>query len=132
MGIIILGMDVVFILVLVFLGATTYVAQNYLRQEATVANQKQSVSTTDSSVTIKITPPPPPNPPLPAPTTNNQINNFRYPSSSETTGSNNSLTLKSSDSPDTITDWYKSKIKSSGMNTTSFVVTKTNNNVLNK
>jgi len=56
------------------------------------------------------------------------VNSWVYP---------NSILVKdniyqSSDDPATITNWYKNKINTSGMNVTSFVVTSTNNNVLNK
>jgi len=43
-----------------------------------------------------------------------------------------SSVFESNDDPDLITNWYKEKIKSLGMNSKSFVQTKTNGNVLNK
>lgn len=60
------------------------------------------------------------------------LNDYIYPKAVEKEKGQNSIKLISSDSPDTITDWYKEKIKEKGMNVTSFVVTKTNDNVLNK
>ncbi len=39
---------------------------------------------------------------------------------------------QSNDPPQVITNWYKDKIKSQGMNATSFVQTNTNDNILNK
>lgn len=51
-----------------------------------------------------------------------------YPGSNDKGGSN----YESDDDPDKITDWYKEKIKSMGMNVKTFVATKTNGNVLNK
>src|SRR3989344_3351056 len=60
------------------------------------------------------------------------IDDFKYPGSSVTSSSGNSLTLKSSDGVDSITSWYKEGIKSLGYNTKSFVTTKTNNRVLTK
>lgn len=55
-----------------------------------------------------------------------------YPGASIISQSSNEFVLQSSDSPDTITPWYKEKIKSMGMSSKSFVTTKTNGNVLNK
>lgn len=57
---------------------------------------------------------------------------FIYPNSKQINISSNILSLESGDLPDSITNWYKDKIKSLGMNTTSFVQTSTNSNVLNK
>jgi len=57
---------------------------------------------------------------------------WNYPGSRVVSSSSNTLVLESTDDPDPITDWYKSRIKSHGMNVTSFVTTKTNDNVLNK
>lgn len=39
---------------------------------------------------------------------------------------------ESDDNPDTITAWYKEKLKSLGYNANSFVVTKANDKILNK
>lgn len=60
------------------------------------------------------------------------INNFIYPNSVVTNIGINSVVMQSNDSPQTITDWYKEKIKSFGMNVNSFVQTITNGNVLNR
>jgi len=57
---------------------------------------------------------------------------FIYPGARIIASSDSSATLESTENPDKITDWYKEKIKSWGGNVTSFVVTKTNDNVLNK
>ncbi|MBI2022736.1 hypothetical protein HYS97_02725 [Candidatus Daviesbacteria bacterium] len=59
---------------------------------------------------------------------NINIGNFVYPNST----SLGSGVYESNDSPNIITDWYKEKIKSLGMSTTSFVQTSANDNVLNK
>lgn len=56
---------------------------------------------------------------------------FAYPSATRVSGEGSSFTLKSGDSPATITDWYKNRIKQAGMKTTSFVQTSTNGNILN-
>lgn len=60
------------------------------------------------------------------------INNFIYPNSVRTSISMNNVVMKSNDHPQAITDWYKEKIKSLGMNINSFIQTNTNGNVLNK
>ncbi|MBI2031187.1 MAG: hypothetical protein HYT08_01095 [Candidatus Levybacteria bacterium] len=60
------------------------------------------------------------------------INNFVYPNSVKTSIGMNNVVMKSSDNPQVITDWYKERIKSLGMNVNSFVQTNTNGNVLNK
>jgi len=57
---------------------------------------------------------------------------WQYPNSSIITKSETALILESNGDVDAITDWYKEKIKAMGMNAKSFVVTKTNGNVLNK
>jgi len=64
--------------------------------------------------------------------TESSNNNWYYPGASVVSSSGNSATLSTGTDPDAVTDWYKNKIKERGMNTTSFVTTKTNNNVLNK
>ena len=70
---------------------------------------------------------------IPAPPKNDQtLSSFKYPNSSVTSSSQGFLKLQSNDSADNITDWYKEKIKGEGMSVTSFVTTKTNDNVLNK
>lgn len=71
----------------------------------------------------------------PSPTTSQTLgtkSSLFYPGASIISQSNNEFVLQSSDSPDTITPWYKEKIRSMGMTSKSFVVTKTNGNVLNK
>ncbi len=71
--------------------------------------------------------------PTPTPSQNNNpaSNNFIYPGATVTSNSNETIDMTSGDDPKTITDWYKNKIQSEGMNTTSFVVTNTNGNVNN-
>lgn len=92
------------------------------------------------------TPPPTPIPTLtptikkrqssPTPTTKDKdtttLDNFMYPQSKRISALATRLTLESTDDPQIITDWYKDKIKNLGMNTTAFVQTSTNGNILNK
>ena len=54
------------------------------------------------------------------------------PTETITNQTNSTLSLESTDSPEDITDWYKNTINTIGMNVTSFVVTSTNDVVLNK
>lgn len=69
----------------------------------------------------------------PAPTQSSPTNpgDFLYPGATIGSQSDSSMTLTSTDDPQTITDWYKNKIKELGMSTRSFVQTKTNDNVHN-
>ncbi|EKD91305.1 MAG: hypothetical protein ACD_30C00026G0002 [uncultured bacterium] len=72
--------------------------------------------------------------PTPSPTLapQNFIGDFVYPNSKKVSGGENSFVLESNDNPDSITDWYKEKIRNLGMNVKTFVTTKTNGKVLNK
>jgi len=70
--------------------------------------------------------------PVPSHTnTSTSLSAWQYPGSFTVSQTNNSLSLTSSDNPDTITDWYKSKIQLNGYSTRSFVTTKTNGQVKN-
>lgn len=60
------------------------------------------------------------------------FSDLKYPNSESTGSSIDTFFYESMDDPDTITNWYKEKIRSFGMNTKAFVQTKTNGNVLNK
>ncbi len=60
------------------------------------------------------------------------VDRFIYPGSSVKSKSTLSLTLNSESDPDAITNWFKDQLSALGFNTTSFVMTKTNINVLNK
>lgn len=79
------------------------------------------------------------NQPTPTPMSNNpQITSsdnhstWIYPNASIISQANNHLELTTNDSANQVTDWYKNKIKQLGWNTTSFVMTNTNDQVLNK
>src|SRR5579859_3211560 len=61
----------------------------------------------------------------------NTSSSFQYPNSTQTNQSNGQITFQSSDDPATITNWYKDKIKTLGLNVTTFVQTNTNNSILN-
>jgi len=72
---------------------------------------------------------------FPIPTQSPQSSNlseYKYPNSQIVSSSSNSLSLESSDNSDSITEWYKGKINSQGMNVKTFVTTKANDKVLNK
>lgn len=88
--------------------------------------------TTTPTITISVKTPV--NSPTPSIFTSpkNEISDFVYPNSKINSQNNDSLNLESSDSPQTITDWYKNKIQGLGMSAKSFIQTNTNGNVLNK
>lgn len=83
-----------------------------------VAGAWQSVSPAPMGVT--------PLPPTQLPKV--ELGEWVYPNSRETGAGK----WRSGDSPQVITDWYKSQITAAGLNTKSFVQTNTNGNVLNK
>ncbi len=58
--------------------------------------------------------------------------NYKYPNSQVVGSNGNELSLTSPDDSDTITNWYKERIRDEGLNVKSFMTTKTNGNVLNK
>src|SRR4030042_3716946 len=66
------------------------------------------------------------------PDSQNNILEYRYNQAEIIEVLPNSLIIKSTDDTKTITNWYKEKIKSEGMNINTFVETNTNNNILNK
>ncbi len=73
-----------------------------------------------------------PSPIAKSPNSSSSIDNFIYSNASINSKSPSAASLESSDSPSAITDWYKNKLNSLGFNATSFVMTNSNNNVLNK
>jgi len=60
------------------------------------------------------------------------IGQFRYPEAKVINLTAQSISLESSDNTDNITDWYKDKIESLGVNVKTFVKATTNDKVLNK
>lgn len=68
---------------------------------------------------------------VPAPQINISLENFRYLNSKQIKD-DGELVLESNDDPQAITGWYKEKIVNSGLNTTSFIQTNTNGQILNK
>lgn len=104
----------IFILTLVFLiGAGLYLLKKPQLKTFLKTTTLSSPSSANSSVHLNIL-------------------TFQYPGSTIITSLDNQLTLVINENPDSITNWYKEKIASLGMNTTSFVVTKNNNNVKNE
>ncbi len=67
----------------------------------------------------------------PTSSSSKDINDFKYPNANNKDSSSTFLHLETADSPNTVTEWYKTKIKNLGLNTQSFVVTNSNNNVNN-
>lgn len=58
--------------------------------------------------------------------------NYIYPNATVLSQSENEIHLETSDSTQSVTDWYKNYISENNMNTTSFVTTNTNDNILNR
>lgn len=127
-----------------------FVAGVYVGQRASLIPQRpkeeeqqvlsEEVDQQDPEETLSPTPTAPPaggptaiptNTPVPL-ENDRTLSSFKYPNSSVVSSPQGSLKLESNDSADNITDWYKEKIKGQGMSVTSFVTTKTNDNVLNK
>ncbi|QQS38700.1 hypothetical protein IPM62_04935 [Candidatus Woesebacteria bacterium] len=73
-----------------------------------------------------------PSPSVGAIKSDNYLTIFIYPNSKVVNESEVMLTLESTDSPNTITEWYKSMIKNRNMSINSFVVTSNNDNISNK
>jgi hypothetical protein len=65
---------------------------------------------------------------------NNRVDlkEYIYPGSEVLSEGESNLELTTSDSPQSVTDWYKNRINNFGMNVTSFVTTSVNGRVLNK
>lgn len=57
---------------------------------------------------------------------------FSYPNAKVISSDKNSVILESTDSVNTITNWYKKQIQSQGLKTTSFIETNTNGEILNQ
>lgn len=63
---------------------------------------------------------------------NEKLANLKYPNSSVEKLEDHKLTLRSFDSPERIASWYKEKINSLGMSTTTSNIVVTNGNVANQ
>ncbi|MCR4264119.1 MAG: hypothetical protein NUV98_05390 [Candidatus Roizmanbacteria bacterium] len=102
-------------------------------QEESTATPTAVLTSTPTSAPLPTATPQPTATSIPADTNNTStsLSSWQYPGSTVTAQSDNSLTLTSRDNPDTITDWYKSKIDSNGYSTRSFVTTKSNGQVKN-
>ena len=95
-----------------------------------VLSEEAEFKTPTSSPTDK--PEPTTVPTSPPPASSSNILDFKYPNSQIISSSSNSLSLESNDNSDSITEWYKDKIHSLGMNVKTFVTTKANDKILNK
>lgn len=127
------------VILIVILFAISFIQKENLGNKD---NQKKNIMTPMPTPTqIPTSSPIPtqtPNPTLLSPTltsassSQKNIRSFIYPGSTILNQSGDEITLQSTDDPQAITNWYKEKITSMGMNTKSFVQTNTNGNVLNK
>jgi hypothetical protein len=68
----------------------------------------------------------------PSPVTGGGLNEYRYANSELLSQTASELHLKSLEDTDTVTTWYKEKVRAEGMNIKTFVTTKANEKVLNK
>lgn len=100
-----------------------------------ISNNPISKVSNTPVLALTLTPSPSPSPSkiynLTTPTVQS-YSDLQYPNSRQTGSNDASLIFESTDDPDLITNWYKEKIRDLGMNSKSFVQTKTNGNVLNK
>lgn len=60
------------------------------------------------------------------------LNTFRYPNATVTSSSDNSLSMTSTDSPESITNWYEQAIKNNGYNSRASAKTNSNGTIENK
>lgn len=130
------------LILIVVLGIASFVQGNIFNKNKTkiIKNNLPSPTLTPSSTpTIIISPTVTvykknsiPTPKQDTTNSGQDINSYKYPSSSVKEESGNRLFLESTDDPQAITNWYKEKITSLGMNANSFVQTNTNGNILNK
>lgn len=136
-------MNIVVTLVAVIVVATgIYFSQKSKQNEEQIEIRTQEVlsdetqdTPTPSAIPTKIPTaiPQPTNAPTAKPQdSSSAIPDFKYPNSNITSSSQNSLSMESSDTSDAITNWYKNKINSMGMNVKTFVTTSANEKVLNK
>lgn len=109
--------------------------------EATITPSSTEVLTPSETPDIDNPTKVPTNSPTQMPTATTKPNNnsssfslsgFQYPGASVNSSSQTRMELTTVDSPTTVTDWYKNKINSTGMNAKSFVTTSANDNVVNK
>ena len=131
-------MNVVVYIVAVLVVATgIYISQKEkVKQGNEISEQVEVLSESDDVQNDYISPTTKPNVtsfPTPTQSTfNSSILDYKYPNSQIISTSSNTLSLESDDDIDVITDWYKDKINSLGMNVKTFVKTKANEKVLNK
>ena len=125
--------------VLITIGAVILVLAGvfYTRVSKPDVSQEQVLSIKATPVeTVVPIPTASPKPHTPVPTQQlvspDSSGSYHYPGSQTVSVSGSVTVLTTGDDPEKVTDWYKNKIRSRGMSVTSFVVTKTNNNVFNK
>lgn len=133
------GILTILIIILTVIIATGKPTKQVKRMPHTTLSKPSSTNSSSPTPTNTPTPSPQPTviPPTATPTSkpneqSQKISDFQYPGSAVISISSNTAVFESTDDPKKITDWYKDKIKSMGMNATSFVQTSTNGNILNK
>ncbi|MCL4354931.1 hypothetical protein M1349_05750 [Patescibacteria group bacterium] len=110
-----------------------------LLQNSRYQNKKETKKTTlpSTEVKTKVTQTPSPTEesgkvPTLVPTALPEANSYVYPNSFNYSKKGERISFQTNDDPQTVTDWYKSKIDNLGLSTQSFVQTSSNDNVLNK
>ncbi|MBI2021758.1 hypothetical protein HYS93_02650 [Candidatus Daviesbacteria bacterium] len=127
----VIGALVIFIILIGLLNSKFLENRTFKRIEQKGLGMKQlSQSATPSSSVVPTTATTKPSPSNS--TNNSSLKDWQYPGSIIIDSSQTSLVLESSADTNQITDWYKEKIRNLNMNTKTFVVTSSNNNVLNK
>jgi cytoskeletal protein RodZ len=131
----------ILIIAVVIVGAGVFVRNKTSVNQETILGESNPASTETPTTAPSDSPSAPTNTstsaptPLsskaPTPNSSSNLGDFIYPNATVKHQSSSSLSLESHDDADTITDWYKQKIKDLSMNTRSFVQTKTNDNVNN-
>lgn len=129
---------VIFIVVAIAMGIFTpkpkppSLQDSTTQAEENVASQAAKPASDSGTVSRPEPPPTPKAPPTINSGSNYNVSDWQYPGSTILAATNSSLTLNANADTDTITNWYKEKIKASGANAKSFVTTKANDKVLNK
>src|SRR3972149_3728440 len=129
-----LGLSI-FLVILGAYASRKYQVSSRAPAKKEVLSESKEEDKEDKIETATITPNPTSSPaPTTAPTSTDKslITNFVYPGAAVKSQTSSTLTLESTDHTDKITDWYKSKIESLGVNVKSFVATRANDKVLNK
>lgn len=103
-------------------------------EDSATPTASMTISPTSTTKTNPTSTPIPTSQPTSVPPTTNQanLNAFQYPNATVTSSSNTSLSMTSTDSPESITSWYEQTIKNNGFNSRASAKTNSNGNIENK